>query len=97
MNALAPDAALEYERIREFPPAREIADRIERTARNHDPSVLFLGSENVDRVVTPSTSVAANIDAAETYDVHIVRHPSPPKLAEIDPHPDFCGQDAVDR
>lgn len=96
VNALAPDAAFEYERIREFPPTEGIADHIERIARKHDPSVLFLGSNNVGRVVTPLTSVAANIASADLYDVHIVRQPDPPKLEELEPHSDFYDENSVD-
>ena len=89
VGTLAPDATFEYERIREFPPEAEIADHVERLALAHDPSVVFLGSDNVGRVVTPLTSVGIHIAAEEAYDVFIVRQPEPPKVDAIDPHPKF--------
>ncbi|RQG95505.1 universal stress protein [Natrarchaeobius chitinivorans] len=89
VRALAPSAAFEYERLREFPPETEIAGHIERLALEHDPSVVFLGSENVGRVVTPLTSVGVHIAADDAYDVFIVRQSAPPKVDVVDPHADF--------
>jgi len=86
---LAPDATFEHERIREYPPANEIANRIASVAEQHDPTVMFLGSENVGRVVTPLTSIAANVAVDLPYDVHIVRHAAPPRLDGLDAHPEF--------
>jgi nucleotide-binding universal stress UspA family protein len=89
VEELAPEASFEYERIREFPPEERIADHIERLALRHDPSVVFLGSDNVGRVVTPLTSVGVHLAAEESYDVFIVRHPSPPKLEALEAHDEF--------
>lgn len=90
VRALAPDATFEYERIREFPPEDRIADHIERLMLQHDPSVVFLGSDNVGRVVTPLTSVGAHIAGKQSYyDVFIVRRPTPPKLESLEPHDAF--------
>lgn len=97
VNALAPDATFEYERIREFPPAEGIADHIERIAQEHDPSVLFLGSNNVGRVVTPLTSVSAIIGSEDLYDVHIVRRPGPSRIEGLEPHPEFYDEKDADR
>lgn len=88
-TTLAPEATFEYERIREFPPDGGIAAHIERMAQEHDPSVLFLGSDNVGRVVTPLASVAANIVTEESYDIHIVRHSSPPVIEGLEAHSEF--------
>ncbi|EMA56123.1 hypothetical protein C451_03989 [Halococcus thailandensis JCM 13552] len=92
-DALAPEATFECERIREFPPAGGIADHIERMAQEHDPSVLFLGSDNLGRVVTPLASVAANIAPEEGCDLHIVRRPGPPTVEGIAPHSEFYDED----
>ncbi len=50
---------------------------------------MFLGSENVGRVVTPLTSIAANVAGDLTYDVYVVRHAVPPRLDGLDAHPEF--------
>ncbi|MFC6719041.1 universal stress protein [Natrialbaceae archaeon GCM10025810] len=98
VRELAPSASFEFERIREFPPETDLADHIERLIRNHDPSVVFLGSDNVGRVVTPLTSVGVHVAAEESYDVFIVRRATPPKLEAIDPHPEFYeGTDSTER
>lgn len=83
VEALAPDASFEYDRIREFPPEAELADRVERLARKHDPSVLFLGTDNVGRVATPLTSVGAHVAAEEACDVHVVRRPTAGDEADL--------------
>lgn len=90
---LAPDASFVSERIREFPPEERLATRIERLVLDCDPSVVFLGSDNVGRVVTPLTSVGVHLADEESYDVFIVRQPSPPGVDAIDPHPEFYGTD----
>lgn len=87
--ALAPEATFEYERIREFPPEAQIAERIERLVREHDPSVVFLGSENVGRVVTPLTSVGVHVADEQTYDVHVVRSTGPSSVEALEPHGEY--------
>lgn len=87
--ALAPDAAFDHERIREFPPEDKIADHIEELALAHEPSVVFLGSDNVGRVVTPLSSVGVHVAAEEAYDVFIVREPTPPSVPGVEPHEEY--------
>ncbi len=93
VQTLAPDASFEYERIREFPPEAQIAEHIERLARSHDPSVVFLGSDNVGRVVTPMTSVGVHVADEDDYDVFIVRQSGPPNVDAVDPHQTFYSAD----
>ena len=73
---IAPDAEFRYERIREYPSGDGIADHIKRLLDEYGPSIVFLGSENVGRVVTPLASVGVGVAAAEPYDVYLVRQPS---------------------
>ncbi len=94
VDALAPEATFEYERIREFPPQERIADHIERLIEAHDPQVVFLGSDNVGRVVTPLTSVGVYVADEESYDVYVVRQIRPPDLEAIAPHEEFYDQAA---
>ncbi|AEH39375.1 universal stress protein [Halopiger xanaduensis] len=89
VSTLAPDATYDCERIREFPPEAQLADHIERLAREHDPSVIFLGSENVGRIVTPLTSVGVHVAADEEYDIFVVRQVAPPRVKGVKPHDDF--------
>ena len=93
VEALAPEATFEYVRIREFPPEERIADHVERLALRHEPSVVFLGSDNVGRVVTPLTSVGVHVAADRAYDVFIVRRRAPPEVDAIEPHAEFYGGD----
>lgn len=89
VRSLAPDATFEYEVIREFPPARGLADRIEDLALDHDPSILFLGTDNLGRIVTPLSSVGVYLSDEDVYDVYLVRQVSPPTIEFLEPHPEF--------
>ena len=93
VEALAPDASFDFERIREFPPEAEIAEHVEALALEHDPTVVFLGSDNVGRVVTPLASVGVRVAAEDDYDVFIVRRPSPPGIEAVEPHDAFYDAD----
>ena len=94
VTELAPEASHEYERIHEFPPEAELADHVERLALAHDPSVLFLGSDNVGRVVTPLASVGVHVAAEDAYDVFLVRRPRPSGIEALEPHEDFYADEA---
>ena len=91
VESLTPGVTFEYDVIREFPPAEGIAGRIERMALEYDPSLLFLGTDNIGRVATPLTSVGNFAGAAESYDIQLVRHRRPPSIEFLEPHPDFYG------
>ncbi|WP_254768389.1 universal stress protein [Salinilacihabitans rarus] len=90
--ALAPDASFDCECIREFPPEAELAERVERLARKHDPSVLFLGTDNVGRIATPLTSVGAHVADEEVCDVHVVRRPTARGDADLDSGADAASE-----
>ncbi|ELZ05031.1 hypothetical protein C482_02716 [Natrialba chahannaoensis JCM 10990] len=95
VKTLAPEASFEYKYIREFPPESRLAGHIERLILEHEPSVVFLGSDNVGRIVTPLTSVGAHVAADHSYDVFIVRQPTPPSIDSIEAHATFYGEDGV--
>lgn len=89
VNALVPTASYEAELIEEFPPPASISDRIEAFAERYDAGVVFLGSDNVGRIVTPLSSVGVNVAADPGYDVYLVRHSSPSKLDSLASDSDF--------
>ncbi|ADD07340.1 UspA domain protein (plasmid) [Natrialba magadii ATCC 43099] len=95
VETLAPAASFEYERIREFPPESRLAGHIERLILEHEPSVVFLGSDNVGRVVTPLTSVGAHVAADHSYDVFVVRQPAPPNVDAVEAHEAFYDEDGA--
>lgn len=94
VHELAPVASFDAERIREFPPEDEIATHVERLAIAHDPSVVFLGSDNAGRIVQPLASVGAHVAAEDAYDVFIVRQLSPPGIDGIEPRSEFYGDES---
>ncbi|ARS90987.1 universal stress protein [Natrarchaeobaculum aegyptiacum] len=81
--SIAADAAFAVERIREFPPGDRLAAHIERLVREQEPTVVFLGSDNVGRVVTPLTSVGVHVAGDEEYDVYVVRQSEQPRLEAL--------------
>ena len=78
VGSVVSDAEFDYERIREYPPVEKIAEHVQTLIERHDPTVVFLGSDNVGGVVTPVSSVGARVTADEAYDVYIVCHPDAP-------------------
>ncbi len=78
VREVVPDADFDYELIREYPPVERIAEHVQTLVERHDPSVVFLGSDNVGGIVTPVSSVGAHVTADEAYDVYIVCHPDAP-------------------
>jgi nucleotide-binding universal stress UspA family protein len=70
----APDAEFQYIRTESRPPGTEIAKAIRRKAQEVDAEIVFLGSKNAGKVVTPVTSVGSGVTTDESYDVYIARH-----------------------
>ncbi|MHC3439281.1 universal stress protein [Natrialbaceae archaeon A-gly3] len=78
VREIVPDVEFDYEQIREYPPVEKIAEHVQTLIERHDPTVVFLGSDNVGGIVTPVSSVGAHVTADEAYDVYIVCHPDAP-------------------
>ena len=74
---VAPDATYHAQRVDSRLPRGSIAKRLRRFAREHDANVVFVGSENAGRVVTPISSVGGTVAADEDYDVYVVRNRRP--------------------
>lgn len=94
VQSLVPDATFDYEVIREAPPAEGIAARLESKIQEYDPAVVFLGSDNVGRIVTPLSSVGVHVATEDGYDIHLVREVRPPRIGFLDSHPDFYDESA---
>ncbi len=71
---VSPAASYHVERVASHLPRGSIAKRLKRFARERDADVVFIGSENAGRVVTPISSVGSSVAADEHYDVYIVRN-----------------------
>ncbi|MDZ7701296.1 MAG: universal stress protein [Halobacteriales archaeon] len=77
-----PGADFAHERVDGAAAAGTISNRLRRRAEAEDVSVVFIGSENAGRIITPITSVGGGVTADEDYDVHIVRRRLPPEARE---------------
>ena len=76
---LAPDASFRAERptpsesLSSSTPD-DILRTIREVAREVEPSVLFIGSDNTDRLAVPTESIGSHLTDEPEYDVHIVRN-----------------------
>ena len=84
VTTLAPEATFHYASLDGAVPPGRIASEIRSRAINQDANVVFVGSENAGRIVTPVSSVGSTVAAEQKYDVHIVRT-RPRAMTDIDP------------
>lgn len=88
---VAPGAAFEYYAVDRYAPPGTVAGKLKRVARDHETSMVFVGSQNAGRIVTGLSSVGAKVAAKDAYDVVIVRNVGPAtttKLEETSPWPE---------
>jgi len=74
---LAPDATFEYERIDRSVSGNSIAKPIRKFAKRNDADMVFVGSDNAGRLLTPASSVGGRIATDGAYDVVLVRSGAP--------------------
>lgn len=84
VTELSPEATFRYERTTSSSP-HSIATEIQAAAADIQPTVVFLGSENVGEIVTPVSSVGGEVAANVEYDVYIVRHWSQTAVRGLEP------------
>lgn len=77
VTEIDPSAEFRFERVDAAAGAGTISNRLRKKAAELGAAVVFIGSENAGRIVTPVTSVSASVAADRDYDVHIVRRPLP--------------------
>lgn len=80
---LCPSAEFRKEYVDRYAPSGAISKTVRRIAKAEDASMVFIGSENAGHVVTSVSSVGRGITSDDAYDVVIVRHRSPSKIAEL--------------
>lgn len=80
---VCPTAGFQYKIVDRFAPSGTIANRLRQVARNEDASMVFIGSKNAGHLVTAVSSVGGTVAADDAYDVVIVRHRSPTKIARL--------------
>lgn len=70
---VAPDAEVRLERIDPYAGKGQIASKIRERAREEDAEIVFIGSDNAGRVVSPVVSVGGSVASGLEYDVFIAR------------------------
>jgi len=73
VEEIAPDATFEIVRTESRPPSAKIAKIIRRKAREHDASVVFLGSTRAGKRMSPVSSIGPGVVSDENYDVYLAR------------------------
>lgn len=80
---LDPSAEFRFERVDGAATSGTISSRLRQKADEIDADVIFIGSENAGRIITPITSVGSKVTAEQTYDVCIVRHRLPSDVEHL--------------
>ncbi|WP_435130120.1 universal stress protein [Halobaculum sp. D14] len=80
---LCPSADFRHKFVDRYAPAGTIASRVRSLAQSEDASMVFVGSENAGHVVSTVSSVGRGVAADDSYDVVIVRHRRPAKVARL--------------
>lgn len=80
---LCPSANFRHKLVDRYAPSGSIAKRLRRVARDEDASMVFIGSENAGHLVSAVSSVGATVATDTSYDVVIVRHRRPAKIAKL--------------
>lgn len=76
---LDPSASFQFERVDGEATAGTISRRLQRKAGELNATMVFIGSKNAGRIITPLTSVGGGVAAEQDYDVCIVRRRLPPE------------------
>jgi len=84
------DAEFHHIFVDRYAPRGEVANALRKFAREHDASIVFVGSENAGRIVTGLT-VGRSVAADTSYDtmlISAVRPSKATKLEDVRPTPD---------
>lgn len=73
VEGVAPEATHHAIRADSRLPRGAVAKHLRRFARDHDADLVFIGSENAGRIVSPVSSVGGGVATEMTYDVYLVR------------------------
>jgi nucleotide-binding universal stress UspA family protein len=79
--AVDSSVGFDYRDVDRYAPSGTVANRLKAMARQHDASVVFVGSDNAGRFVASLGSVGRSVASGTAYDVYVVRSPSPPSIA----------------
>lgn len=79
---LDPSAEFQFFRVDGAATSGTISARLREKADEIEPDLVFVGSENAGRIITPITSVAGGVTAKQSYDVCIIRN----RLSEPEKH-----------
>lgn len=74
---LTPNANFQFKRVGGGATSGTISSRLRKTAHELEASVMFIGSENAGRIITPLSSVGSVIAADKAFDIHLTRKPIP--------------------
>jgi nucleotide-binding universal stress UspA family protein len=79
----APAATFQHMFVDRHAPRGTIANRIRRFAREHDASIVFVGSDNAGRMVRGIT-VGASVAGDRSYDTMIISHEVLPEIEKLE-------------
>ncbi|ELZ31097.1 stress response protein-like protein [Halogeometricum pallidum JCM 14848] len=83
VTACCPSADFRHSVVGRYAPPGSISTRIRRMIEDEGATMVFIGSENAGHVVASLSSVGSHVAADESYDVVIVRHGVPSRIAAL--------------
>jgi nucleotide-binding universal stress UspA family protein len=81
---LCPSADFRHDVVDRYAPPGTISMHVRDAARTEDASMVFIGSENAGHMVMSVSSVGGNVATDDAYDVTIVRHSTPARIAKLE-------------
>lgn len=81
VEAVTPDATVRFEHEGQRPSTGVIARRLRDVARDVDPSLVVLGSENAGKTSQPVRSVSGAFTNRTDYDLYLVRSAEAPTIS----------------
>lgn len=72
---IVPYANFQYVRVAGSARAGTISTRLRQQAEELEASIVFIGSENAGRIVTPLSSVGRGLAAEQAFHVYLIREP----------------------
>ena len=86
VTELCPSADFRHELVDRYATPGLISKQLRKVAKKEDAAMVFIGSENAGRIVAGISSVGAGVATDTAYDVVIVRHTEPARIATLEEH-----------
>jgi len=84
VKKISPEAHFEHITVGRYAQAGTISVKLRNFAKQHEASIVFIGSENAGKIVQSVSSVGGGIAADRSYETMIIPHVQPTKIEEFE-------------